>query len=95
MGRSSRCAIDGRSKPLGKTANESKNRVFDLPTERGEPSHSSRVSTMDAAVTSPTAISEDFSKIYLTYDPGHRGIGKLDRGVVSGEEQKGISGGTT
>jgi hypothetical protein len=50
---------------------------------------------MDAAVTSPTAIAEDFSKIYLTYDPGHRGIGKLDQGVVSGEEQKGISGGTT
>ncbi len=62
MGRLPRCAIDGWSKPLGKTANESKNRVFDLPTERGEALHSSRVSTMDAAVTGPTAIAEESLK---------------------------------
>jgi hypothetical protein len=62
MGRLPRCAIDGWSKSLGKTANESKNRVFDMPTERGEAPHSSRVSTMDAAVNGTAAIAEDSLK---------------------------------
>jgi hypothetical protein len=33
-----------------------------MPTERGEAPHSSRVSTMDAAVNGPAAIAEDSLK---------------------------------